>query len=429
MSRRRVLALMGSGETSPTMVKTHRSLSSADVIGAGGAVLLDTPFGFQSNADELTMRARQYFAESVGVPLAVASYRSVDEVGSASYEAAMAAVRSAGYVFAGPGSPTYALTAWRASAVPALLEEKVVSGGVVTFASAAALTVGAVTVPVYEIYKVGAEPAWVEGLGLLEAACGLRAAVIPHFNNAEGGTHDTRYCYLGESRLRLMERSLPEGAFVLGVDEHTGLVLDVDAGTASVVGVGGVTIRSGGGASVRVIPSGSVCSIDDLRPSSSSSSAAGSLAAAPVSATPGAAAAAVLPGGESPLLATVRAAESAFDAALESRDVEAAVQVVLDVEADLRAWSTETFSSDEFDRARGALRGMIVRLGSAAVEGVRDPRSVVGPFVDVLLSVRDTARAERRWSDADLVRDALIALGVEVRDSASGASAWELKSG
>ena len=34
-------------------------------------------------------------------------------------------------------------------------------------------------------------------------------AVVAHFDNAEGGTHDTRYCYLGEDRLRVLEAQLP----------------------------------------------------------------------------------------------------------------------------------------------------------------------------------------------------------------------------
>ena len=33
------------------------------------------------------------------------------------------------------------------------------------------------------------------------AEAGLDAVVIPHFDNAEGGNHDTRFCYLGERRL------------------------------------------------------------------------------------------------------------------------------------------------------------------------------------------------------------------------------------
>ena len=49
---------------------------------------------------------------------------------------------------AGPGSPTYALRQWRESLIPKILHEKLISGGAVTFASAAALTLGIATVPV-----------------------------------------------------------------------------------------------------------------------------------------------------------------------------------------------------------------------------------------------------------------------------------------
>jgi len=290
---------------------------------------------------------------------------------------------------------------------------------VVTFASAAALTIGVVTVPVYEIYKVGEDPAWVDGLNLLEAATGLRAAVIPHFDNAEGGTHDTRYCYLGESRLSLLESSLPDGAFVLGVDEHTGLVLDLDAGSAEVVGNGGVTIRSPGGSST-VLPSGTTVAIESLAPTPDGSVVWNVADSATFHTTerPGEA-------GENPLLAATHASEVAFDDAMAARDAGAAAQAVLDAEAEVQAWSNETFSSDEYDRARAMLRSMVVRLGDAAQEGVADPRAVLGPFVELLLDLRRSARDAGRFDDADAIRDRLLDLGVEVRDTRSGAE-WHL---
>ena len=34
-----------------------------------------------------------------------------------------------------------------------------------------------------------------------DGATGLPAVVVPHYDNAEGGHHDTRFCYLGERRL------------------------------------------------------------------------------------------------------------------------------------------------------------------------------------------------------------------------------------
>ncbi len=53
--------------------------------------------------------------------------------------------------------------------------------------------------------------------------------MIPHYDNAEGGTHDTRFCYLGERRLRLLESMVETGTVVLGVDEHTAVLFDLDA--------------------------------------------------------------------------------------------------------------------------------------------------------------------------------------------------------
>src|SRR5206468_619704 len=69
--------------------------------------------------------------------------------------AALSRLRTAGFVFAGPGSPSYALSVWRSSPVPEALTTKLAEGGAVVFSSAAALTLGRFSVPVYEIYKVG----------------------------------------------------------------------------------------------------------------------------------------------------------------------------------------------------------------------------------------------------------------------------------
>ena len=100
------------------------------------------------------------------------------------------------------------------------------------FASAAALTLGRFTIPVYEIYKAGQPVQWLDGLDLMSKA-GFEGScvVIPHYDNAEGGTHDTRFCYMGERRLAVMEAMLPDDAWVLGVDEHTAVIMDLDART------------------------------------------------------------------------------------------------------------------------------------------------------------------------------------------------------
>ena len=411
---------MGSGETSPTMVKTHRQLLSRLGPDPVPAVVLDTPYGFQANAADLAARAVEYFRDSVGVPIEVAHLLSAGGDPLA-YEAALAKLRAARYVFSGPGSPTYALRQWQATLVPKVLAEKVQSGGCIVFASAAALTLGVATVPVYEIYKAGEEPRWMEGLDLLSEV-GIHAAVVPHYDNAEGGTHDTRFCYLGEPRLARLEKELPAGAFVLGIDEHTALLLDLDAGTATVTGLGTVTVRKDGVSST--VPSGASLTLSDLVGLASGRASVGSV---DPSLPPPAANAPAAKGGRSLLLDDVARHEAAFVAALAARDVDEAVRSVLAVEEALVSWSRDTLQSDELDRGRAVLRGMVVRLGEVAVAGARDPAEVVRPYVDALLAQRDAARATKRWADADTVRDLLVALGVEVQDTPEGTT-WRLVS-
>jgi cysteinyl-tRNA synthetase len=68
---------------------------------------------------------------------------------------------------------------------------------------------------------------------------------------------------------------------------------------------------------------------------------------------------------------------------------------------------------------------MIVRLGDAAVGGLADPRTVLGPVVDVALAARIEVRAAKRYDLSDQIRDGLAAAGIEVRDTPDG-QVWEL---
>lgn len=419
----RLLAIMGSGETSPTMVTPHRRLLARLGPPPVPAVLLDTPFGFQANASLLAARAVEYFRESVGLDIEVAGWRSAGGGGDLAAERSLARLRTARYVFAGPGSPSYALRQWAGSPVPGALADKLDRGGCITFASAAALTLGVATVPVYEIYKVGEDPHWLDGLDLLSRA-GLSAAVIPHYDNAEGGNHDTRFCYLGEPRLAAMEEQLPDDAFVLGVDEHTGLVLDLGAGTATVVGRGKVTVRRRG-RSVE-FPSGTAMPVADLRGAAEGRRAAvvGNGHAEPPPAEPGGE---HDQAGPTSLSAAVSELQERFDRAVAGGDVDAAVAAVLDLDAAVVEWSRDTLQSDQADRARSVLRSMVVRLGELAEAGVGDPEEPVRPFVDVLVDLREQARESRDWGAADSLRDRLLAAGVEIRDTPEG-TAWRLLS-
>ena len=410
----RLLVIMGSGETSPTMSKVHRDLFARLGPTPVPAVMLDTPFGFQENADDISAKAVAYFRESVQRDLVVASLRRMDGVDPLAYETTLARLRQAAYVFAGPGSPSYAVAQWSASQVPAVLAQKLRTGGCVTFASAAACTLGPYALPVYEIYKAGDRVRWLEGLNLT-GEIGLPAVVVPHFNNTEGGNHDTRFCYMGERRLSMLEAMLPPDVFILGVDEHTACILDLDDGTTTVAGLGSITVRRQG--QMSAIATGTTVAIAELAGTEPGHHhSAGPLPDAPL----------VVGAGTDPLVADIDRYELAFDAALVAGDAAAAVKVALELDDLLHDWSRDTTQSDLLDRGRAGLRAMIVRLGEAAETGVRDPRAVVGPFVEAVLDARRQARADGRWADADNLRERVVAAGVEVRDTAGGTE-WQLR--
>jgi cyanophycinase-like exopeptidase len=404
----RLLVIMGSGETAPTMVKPHRAIFER--LGAAPAALLDTPYGFQENATDISAKATGYFATSVGRAVDVVSWRTVPQPGLGR-ERAMAALNAAGWIFAGPGSPTYALRQWRDTPIPGLLGDRLATGGVVVFASAAALTLGSHAVPVYEIYKAGIDPVWVAGLDLMRQVTGLPAVVIPHYDNAEGGHHDTRFCYLGERRLSMLERKLPEESFILGVDEHTAVLLDLDARTATVTGNGGMTARRAGHGVWH--EAGSVLGFDELATAGPRTPAATIPMPAVVAPPPHAGS----------LRADADQLGAVFAAAYADQDVDGCVAAILDLEQVLVDWAADTFTSGEGEHARAVLRRMVVRLGElAAVGGARS----LAPLVEALLDVRRQARDRRDFDTSDRVRNQLVEAGVEVRDTPTGME-WELR--
>ena len=422
MSLPRILAIMGSGETAPTMVTTHRRLTSL-LPSPVKAVVLDTPYGFQENAPELATKAVEYFKTSINVDLVVAGLVRLHDTHIAAdpvaIERGLRALSDADYIFAGPGSPTYALRQWAGSSVARIIIDKLNNGGIVTFASAAALTLGKATVPVYEVYKVGQDVQALDGLDIL-AAIGINAAVIPHYDNTEGANHDTRFCYLGEARLQMFESLLDEDTYVLGVDEHTGLVIDLDAATASVVGNSNVTIRLR--TESFVYPTGSVIPLSLLQSPSSLLTGSGEVSSshsiAPSPVAPAAAQA-------NSLDAVLDESIQQFDQAMQQRDALAAVRAALSLEQAMQDWSIDTLQSDVLVRSRSALRSMISQLGDAAIGGVRDPREVVAPYIEAMLSVRATVRAEKRFDLSDVIRDVFASLNIEVRDTPAGAE-WSL---
>jgi len=380
---------MGSGETSPTMVTPHQQiLTSLGKIDRLRLTILDTPFGFQENADDLTDKLIDFFTQSVGATPKAISLRNTSVTGAALGEA-VNSIRESDWLFAGPGSPSYALKVWHELGVSPHFDEVLVDGTVV-LASAAALTAGSHTIPVYEMYKVGDEPHWLPGLNLIERHTGMPAAIIPHYDNADGANHDTRFCYIGERRLRVMESLLPPEVFIIGVDEHTGIRFDLDERTAHVFGRGTMTIRHHGES--WTVTSGESATFEEIISHTGST---------------------IVLGEPAPLF---KVDPHKVEELLDAGKVSDAVDALLNL--------------DELDRdteTRAAVHSLVTRLGHIAASPKVDIMSVIGPYVDALLQARQAARAGGRWDDADAIRDQLMEMKVTIQDTKDGSS-WEIES-
>lgn len=375
---------MGSGETSPTMVTPHQGVIHG--LQGNRRYVLDTPFGFQENADILTQRLCEYFASSVGAAVEPLTLRRSDASSSVVGEA-VAAIREADWIFAGPGSPTYALNVWQSTGLAPHLDE-VLTRGALVLASAAALTAGTHTIAVYEIYKVGADPYLLPGMNILGRHTGLSAMVIPHFDNSEGGNHDTRYCYMGERRLRELEALLPDDVFILGIDEHTGVSFDLDSRSAQVFGRGFMTVRRGN--SEWKLKSGQSATFDEI------AEHGGAPRVVPTD----------------PILIPVQARE--VEQLINQGEVLSAVDALLEL--------------DELDRdveTRATVHALITRLGHLAASPKVDVTQVIGPYIEALLQARNAARTGGRWDEADAIRDRLTSLHVHIKDTSEGSS-WEI---
>jgi hypothetical protein len=126
-----------------------------------------------------------------------------------------------------------------------------------------ALAVSRHTLPVYEIFKVGEELHWLDGLDLF-SELGLELSIVPHWNNNEGGTElDTSHCYMGQRRFDELCSQLPPDPRMLAIDEHTACVMDLEENSASVHGAGTVTVIRGSNRTI--YDAGASFSIDELR--------------------------------------------------------------------------------------------------------------------------------------------------------------------
>lgn len=258
------IVLLGSGETLPSSGKIHETIARR-LPDMPNIVILETPAGFEPNSDDVAGKIKAFLEtrlQNYHPKIRVLPARHKDTPFSPDAPEILEPMLTADEILLGPGSPTYAVRQLRESLAFHLMAARHRRGAAVFLSSAAALAFGAVTLPVYEIYKVGEDLHWKNGLDFF-GSYGLSLTIIPHWNNQDGGEElDTSRCYMGAARFDKLLELLPTDHIVLGIDEHTSLLIDFEEGCGSVLGMDSISIIKD--SAVKTFRSGSRFSLEVL---------------------------------------------------------------------------------------------------------------------------------------------------------------------
>ncbi len=358
------VAILGSGETAAAgrrvLFDLLRRTAEPRTV-----TVLDTPAGFQPNRERVAGKLAEFIAGSLAElhphPQVIETRRA--SAGTDAEAAALRAIASARCIVAGPGSPTYMVRELAGTPYVAAIARAHASGAVLYLASAASIAAGTCALPVYEIFKAGEEPHWMDGLDLF-GRLGLQLAIVPHWNNAEGGAElDTSCCFVGRERFARLLEALPEDVVVLAVEEHTACVLDFAAQTAGVSGRG----------RVHVLRDGTIADFP---------------------------------------------APGSFPLAL----LRASTEVPTGGPATFARWAdNEPRDGADRDAATGMADGQADGAEQQGWEREQSSDAPVPPrLVEALLRLRGELRAARQFALADVVRESLAAEGITVEDTPDG---------
>lgn len=258
------IAFLGSGETSLAGGRIFEALARfiSDPIRVS---IMETPAGFELNASLVAGRVAEFLKtrlQNYKPAIDLIPARKQGTPFSPDNPEILKPLLTSNMIFMGPGSPTYVARQLRGTLAWDIIRARHRLGATLVFSSAATISIGAWALPVYEIYKVGEEVHVKDGLNLF-SDFGMNLTFIPHWNNAEGGIDlDTSRCFMGIERFDQWRKLIPAGSTIVGLDEHSGMVMDFEKNTCEVHGVSSVTVLKD--AEENMHSSGSVFSLDTL---------------------------------------------------------------------------------------------------------------------------------------------------------------------
>ena len=259
------ILLFGSGETLPSSGKAYEHLAKG-LEKKPSISILETPAGFEPNSEMVANNIRDFLVrrlQNYDPQVNLIPARKKGTLFSPDNPEILFPLMRSNWLFMGPGSPTYAVNQLRDSLAYLYIKSAHLLGASMTLASAAVLAMSTHTLPVYEIYKVGEDLHWKDGLDYF-SIFGLKLVFIPHWNNSDGGTElDTSRCFMGKSRFKILMDRLPGDVIIIGIDEQTALCFDFHIpSSCQVFGKGNMTIIKS--SKERLISNGQELSLAEL---------------------------------------------------------------------------------------------------------------------------------------------------------------------
>lgn len=238
------IAFLGSGETSLAGGRIFEALAR-NIHEPLRIALMETPAGFELNSAQVVGKVGDFMKtrlQNYNPVVDVIPARKKNSAYSPDDPEIVKPLLYANIIFMGPGSPTYAIRNLKDTLTWDVIRARHRLGATLIFASAATISIGAHSLPVYEIYKVGQDVHVVDGLNLF-SDFGLQVSFIPHWNNTDGGVDlDTSRCFIGMDRFAEWCNLVPSDNETIGLDEHTGLIMDFASGMCEVSGVSSVSL-------------------------------------------------------------------------------------------------------------------------------------------------------------------------------------------
>jgi len=247
---------------------------------------------------------------------------------------------------------------------------------------------------------------------------GFNLVVVPHWNNAEGGTHDTRFCFMGKPRFEQLVAALPPDVSILGLDEHTACIFDFESNQASIKGIGRVILQRSG--QQMVFRSADRFSLDVLMGTDDGGHWQQVSEALP----------------ETQATATddgdafwdhIHQLENDFHHGIKTHEAQKTTNALLELDRTIWQAQQDLENAESVIQARDTLRELIAILGTRLAAAPRSETDCLAPIVEQLLRVREAFRQRKQFEEADAIRDSLQRANIVIEDDKEG-SRWRLSS-